>query len=93
MSWKRSSFGGDTRFKRREGLGGKKRGNDCGPLQSTWVYSRGATTRYSRRETLIHCAKAVLSGSLRRQDRIDCRISLGRELLVLGDWGIGSDFG
>jgi len=85
MSWKRSSFGGDTRFKRREELGGKKRGNDCGPLQSTWVYSR--------RETLIHCAKAVLSGSLRRQDRIDCRISLGRELLVLGDWGIGSDFG
>ena len=40
-------------------------------------------------DTLIHFAKAVLSGSLRGQDRIDLRISLGRDLPVLDDWGSG----
>jgi hypothetical protein len=44
-------------------------------------------------DTLIHLAKAVLSGSSRRQDRMDLRTSLGSDLSVLGDWGIGTDFG
>ena len=52
-------------------------------FHSNLSYSKGAAIALNVFDTLIHLAKAVLSGSLRRQDRIDLRISLGRDLSVL----------
>ena len=62
-------------------------------FHSNLSYSNGTAIALNVFDTLIHLAKAVLSGSLRRQDRIDLRISLGRDLSVLVDWDIGTDFG